>query len=292
VKNGQGAEARFRKALVALDLSEASGKLVSWLPNLHLLGVHTLLLLHVIPERALHELAHLVPVHALIEHQRMRATRLLADYAAKLTSRGFEVEALAPKYGNPAEWIVKTAQLHNVDLIVLGSKGHSILRRILLGSTAEEVVNLADRSVLVVKLALPHTPNIGEGPVIAAIDFDLYLDDIIACSRTIARRAATDIILLHVLEPGEDEEEAKRKIEDIAAQLRRSGAAVTARIVKGIKPAKAIVDEVAKSKASLVLIGPGSPSHISLTGITGEAVLRRAPSNILICRRIVVSKAA
>jgi nucleotide-binding universal stress UspA family protein len=289
VKSGQGAEACFRKALVALDLSDATGRLVDWLPNLRLLGVRTILLLHVVPETPLRELAHLIPIHALVEQQRARAVRQLAEYAAKLSAAGFEVEALAPKHGDPAGWIVRTAQLHAVNLIVVGSKGHSMLRRILIGSTAEEVVNLADRPVLIVKLALPHIPAVGEGPILAAVDFDLYLDDIIACSRTLARRVRTDIILLHVLEPGEDRVEVEEKLETLAAQLRREEAAVTVKLVAEGKPAKVVVDYASKTGASLVLVGPGSPTHTHFIGLTGEAIIRRVQTNVIVCRRATVT---
>ncbi len=286
MKNGQGAEACFRKALLALDLSEASEKLVAWTPNLHLLGTKTILLLHVIPEHPLRELAHITPLSTLVEHQRSRATRLLSQYAARISSYGFEAEALAPKHGNPAAWIVRAAKLHDVDYIVLGSKGHSLLRSILIGSTAEEVVATSDRPVLLVRLSRGTPPNLRDGPLLAAVDFDLYLDDIIACAATIAARANTELVLLHVIEPGEDPQEAREKLEDIAAKLRRDqGVAVTVKIYEKGKPGKVIVEEAAKIQSPLILIGPGSPTHTSLTGITGEAVVRRAPTNVIVCRR-------
>ncbi len=53
--------------------------------------------------------------------------------------------------GHPYEEICKVARELNVDLIVLGSRGNTGLKRVLLGSTAERVVRFAPCPVLVVR---------------------------------------------------------------------------------------------------------------------------------------------
>ena len=54
-------------------------------------------------------------------------------------------------HGRPDEMIVQTATARHADLIILGSHGRTGLERILLGSTVERVLNLANCAVLVVK---------------------------------------------------------------------------------------------------------------------------------------------
>ena len=51
--------------------------------------------------------------------------------------------------GTPLEEIIKSANSN--DLIVLGSKGHSNIERILIGSVSEKVVRHANCSVLIVR---------------------------------------------------------------------------------------------------------------------------------------------
>jgi nucleotide-binding universal stress UspA family protein len=53
--------------------------------------------------------------------------------------------------GHPYEEICKIASELNVDLIVLGSRGNTGLKRVLLGSTAERVIRFAPCPVLVVR---------------------------------------------------------------------------------------------------------------------------------------------
>lgn len=53
--------------------------------------------------------------------------------------------------GHPTDVIVRMAQQHKADLIVMGTHGRSGLPHLLMGSVAEKVVRLAPCSVLVVR---------------------------------------------------------------------------------------------------------------------------------------------
>ena len=54
--------------------------------------------------------------------------------------------------GAPANEIVRYAEAHHADVVVLGSHGHGLVRRFLLGSVADKIVRQAPCAVLVV----PH----------------------------------------------------------------------------------------------------------------------------------------
>ncbi len=53
--------------------------------------------------------------------------------------------------GNPADDIVQTAKADKAHLIVMGTHGHGVLGRILMGSVAQRVVSHSDIPVLLVK---------------------------------------------------------------------------------------------------------------------------------------------
>jgi universal stress protein A len=55
------------------------------------------------------------------------------------------------EYGDPASVILKTAQEVGTDLIVMGTHGRTGLRRLLMGSVAEQVVRKASCPVLTVR---------------------------------------------------------------------------------------------------------------------------------------------
>ena len=56
----------------------------------------------------------------------------------------------AVEVGVPANEIVRYAETHAADVIVLGSHGHGLVRRFLLGSVADKLVRQAPCAVLVV----------------------------------------------------------------------------------------------------------------------------------------------
>ncbi len=54
--------------------------------------------------------------------------------------------------GDTAQQIQRVAQEHNCDVIVMGTHGLTGLRRLVIGSTAEKVVSLANCPVLITKI--------------------------------------------------------------------------------------------------------------------------------------------
>ena len=85
------------------------------------------------------------------EGESERRGRLILDEAAEVASdHGVEV-VTEMLYRSAPNSIVSCADEVNADLVVFGSRGRSGVRRILLGSTAEEVVRRAPCPVTVVR---------------------------------------------------------------------------------------------------------------------------------------------
>jgi nucleotide-binding universal stress UspA family protein len=76
------------------------------------------------------------------------AEKQLADVVPSIAGVDYEHECLT---GNPLVEILKFAECHNVDLIVMASHGRTGLSRLLMGSIAEGVMRNAKCPVLVVK---------------------------------------------------------------------------------------------------------------------------------------------
>lgn len=55
------------------------------------------------------------------------------------------------KSGDPAEMIIKQAELEDYDLIIMGSRGLGTFSRTMLGSVSSKVLNHIDTNVLIVK---------------------------------------------------------------------------------------------------------------------------------------------
>jgi len=81
-----------------------------------------------------------------------KAETILGYYKKALTQKSpvSNVQTMV-KGGHPAELIVETAAEEDVSMILIGSIGKRSGARLLIGSVSREVVNNADRPVLVVK---------------------------------------------------------------------------------------------------------------------------------------------
>jgi nucleotide-binding universal stress UspA family protein len=85
-----------------------------------------------------------------LEQQGTEAHALVDKYAQQLREAGYKVDS-AVESGDVRETIIDSAARWHADLILLGSRGHKGMGRLLLGSVAESVVRHAHSSVLVVR---------------------------------------------------------------------------------------------------------------------------------------------
>jgi nucleotide-binding universal stress UspA family protein len=91
---------------------------------------------------------------------RAQTRETAASAAERLTAAG-RLATIDVREGSPATTIVEAAQAHGVDLIVMGTRGHTGLARIALGGTARSVMLHAPCSVLVVR-GLRVEPALGK----------------------------------------------------------------------------------------------------------------------------------
>ena len=144
-----------RRILVPIDFSEHAPAVLEWAAHLAEEHESRLLLLHA--------------YHLPVEFQQLEGAYLPADfwtnvkeeaerslegYAEDLRKRSLPVEIIV-REGYPATVIEEEASAQDVDLIVIGTRGLSGLKHLLLGSIAERVVQKACCPVLTVKCVKP-----------------------------------------------------------------------------------------------------------------------------------------
>ena len=142
---------QVRRILVPLDFSRHADSVLEWAAHLAQEHGSRLLLLHA--------------YHLPVEFQQLEGAYLPQDfwasvkseaeqnlnrYAEPLRAQGLEVEVVV-REGYPATVIEEEAVDRQADLIVIGTRGLSGLKHLLLGSIAERVVQKAPCPVLTVK---------------------------------------------------------------------------------------------------------------------------------------------
>ena len=91
-----------------------------------------------------------VEAEAVIENSRRYHRGLLAELRAGSAKKNVKAH-YEVAVGHPAEQIIYHADKYEVDVIVVGDRGHSKLRRLLLGSVSKQVTEHAGRPVLVAR---------------------------------------------------------------------------------------------------------------------------------------------
>jgi nucleotide-binding universal stress UspA family protein len=149
----------LKRILVATDFSEASSAALQVAAHLAQRSNAELDLLHVYDTLALADRA---PPGVLISEDPRDELREIAeknlDELMRIHCSAIHAKVHRVARGLPWEVIRKQARRGSVDLIVLGSIGRSGVAGMLMGNTAEKVLRLVDRDVLVVKPATFVSP--------------------------------------------------------------------------------------------------------------------------------------
>lgn len=134
--------------VVALDSSELSDRVIETIQQLQLSPSAKIILAHAIPASDSDlEIAADRPQTEAETIPYRHIEKQLQAYQACLP---FESE-LEIVTGDPAEEIIRLANIYHADLIAIGSRGLTGVKRILQGSVSSQVVEDATCSVLVVK---------------------------------------------------------------------------------------------------------------------------------------------
>ena len=279
----------MRRLLAATDLSSRSDRAVRRAADLAQSFGAELLLLHVVDDDQ--------PV-SLIAAARREVTSLLRQAAVGLP----ELSAVAPRVlveeGDAFDGIIRAAEKHAVDLVVLGTHRRRLLQDILVGTTIERVIRLGSRPVLMVN-RLPTAPY---RRILAAVDPEEGSAHALRSAAVLGLLDGADLTVLHAFDlPG------KRGLflGDVPAERIECHLSATAREVRadltrflaaaGLvppptiiaeegRPASVIKDEVKRLRPDLLLIGAGRHGALrrAFLGSVASEVIADTDYDILI----------
>lgn len=144
------------RILVALDGSKESEKALHMAIHVAQMEKATLRAIHVV------RLPDAPSSRAEIDHRLERTedeTRVILHEAKRLAKEAGVTCEADLVFGHPAEQILHAAKQHDCDLIVIGRRGLSGIRRFHLGSVSEVVARHSEVDVVIVK----HDPDAPQG---------------------------------------------------------------------------------------------------------------------------------
>ncbi len=273
--------AAFSHVVTAVDFSPATDSQLQYLSQLQQLGLNTVTLMHVLDARYGRAPAE--------EHQAMYE-ELLNDHAETLRDQGLTVHTEL-RTGDPAPAIVTYAREQDADLILLASRGHNMLKRLLIGSTAAEVLNTTSTPVLLDQVA----PNDVEGAaartaarangfsrILLATDFSPSADNAekMAIALSEQAEAAVFMTVRNDKKNLTTIELAERKLNRLADQASK---AVKTHVVQGDSPADAISEVADREKSTLLIVGKRGRGNIEgrIVGSTASSLAKYANRPVL-----------
>lgn len=298
------------KVLLAIDSSELSKAVVTeferrpWPPDT---VVYVLTVIDLLAMTS--AVGYLEP---FIKSEQEAAKALVDAVARRLSDRGLQTNPIAVE-GYPGTTIVEEAEKYGVDLVFVGSHGHSGFVRFLLGSIAKAVVQNAPCSVEIVR----HPDHDKEHPdhgadtaqtggmrLLLATDGSVFSD---AAARSIAAQpwpAGSIVRIVSVVEPIAPaatswfvtgavvervrEDDAKRSEEAVrAAQeiIASAGLECETAVLEG-SPKRRIVEDSKTWGAHLVIVGSHGRRGLTryLMGSVSEAVAMHAHCSVEVIR--------
>jgi nucleotide-binding universal stress UspA family protein len=195
--------------------------------------------------------------------------------------------------------IVKHATDLSVDLIVMGTQGHSALSAFFIGSVAENVVRHAPCSVLVARS--PHPAHTLPRRMLAATDFSGAGAVGVTKARELAMALRARVTLVHVfVEPSplslgkrflyqaSDEllDSLRDELRNVAGAQLSGLVDVTHELLRGKQAASALCTHASEHDDDLIVVtaqGHSALKHM-LIGSVSEKVVRHAPCSVLVLR--------
>lgn len=256
----------FSRIIVATDLSPASFAVVNCVGGLRAFGSQACLLLQCINVREASSTALSYTTHYLEEN--------MAEQKRLLEEQGFTVKAHVA-FGSPKTEINRIAREEGYSLVVVGSRGHSLVGEALLGGVAEAVIHHAAVPVLLLGLEMEKGERVVCSQadncdfaehVLYPTDFSENADHAFSYVKKIVADGAKRVTLLHVQDKtrinphlrhrlDEFNEIDQGRLEKLKAQLAEAGdAKIDTDVVFG-HPVQEILRVIREQDVHLVLMG-------------------------------------
>jgi nucleotide-binding universal stress UspA family protein len=295
----------LERIVVTTDFSETSRQALPVAAALARRFGSTLTLVYAFPASVPAELSH---IGLVFEQQRLAkeaAVRLVSLRERELPV-DLTVETLVLE-GSPAHAISKFATDRKAGLIITATHGHTGLRHLWLGSTAERIVHNAPCPVLTVRQQPTQTAASPDKSwsvqrILIPTDLSEVSHQAISYASVFAHPPHTAASLIHVVEPppypefgyahiplreAKLKQDAQQELNALCQELANSGVSASSVIRTG-NAYREITEEAKKESSDLIIIatkGHGTIAH-ALLGSTAERVVRHASCPVLVVRQL------
>jgi len=286
----------FRKVLFPVVLTHKMENYLSCISDMVKAGVEQVDLMHVV------DLHDTYGDPKIVEF----AKETLTKWKKRLVEAGVAKVETYLEEGNPTEEILRRLEEEDYSLVMLGSRGSNLFKRLFLGSVAENVLHHARQPVLLLR----NYPCEGKEEASYSLTCNsvferiLYVTDLsegakkaLSYLEKMGDIPGATLDILHVHDTRameymstekiqEISEEEKRQIEQIRQNLAEKGFSfVEAHIVED-HPVAGILKYAEEKKPSLLVMGAKGKSRLleMVLGSVTETIIHKAPCSVFVIR--------
>lgn len=219
------------------------------------------------------------------------------DRAAK---EGVDCEIIARQGEEPYKYIIEEAEKNKVEMIIMGRRGRTGLKRLMMGSETARVIGHAPCKVLVV----PRAAQIDFKNIVVASDGSKCSDAAVREAISISKRRGSNLIAVSVV-PSESAspfdivhsemqkgaiidkelEEAEKIVKNVKSLAEENGLKAKGFVYSGI-PYDAVLEIAKDEKADLIVVGSHGRTGLSrlLMGSVTERVIGLAECAVLVVK--------
>ncbi|QGG46387.1 universal stress protein [Heliorestis convoluta] len=282
----------LEKALLCTDLSPPAEKLSLFAEKLGSAGLKELILAHIMTKARHDEEDSKVSEEVLEKLEQQK--KILEQQGLSVT-----VEVTI---GVPAVELVKIAEKENVSVIIIGSHGKGIFKKLAIGSVSSEVLQNTSRACLFIPISLTDAEETYQLPsenlcsnILYCTDFSEASEQAFVQVKRIVQKFGCTVTMLHVQDRSLIETYYWQQIDDIADEMYDNLKKQSQELVElgareaHIKltygyPKELIVDKLKSEDFSLVIMGSQGKGFIQelFLGSVSYNVLRNSPVPVLL----------
>jgi nucleotide-binding universal stress UspA family protein len=191
----------FKQVLVATDFSDGSQRALAYAIAIARRYDSELSVVHALPPPPRDQIP-LEPLPRELNRRRLQAEELMKHLGEKVQLKDLNHHLLLEQ-GSVWDVVASVIQRKNVDLLVLGTRGRGGLKKLAVGSVAEEVLRLAPCPVLTIG---PHVPAADSSTtklkrILFATDFGPASAKAFPYALSLAEDYQAKLVLLHMVPP-------------------------------------------------------------------------------------------
>jgi nucleotide-binding universal stress UspA family protein len=236
----------------------------------------------------------------LVEEAEGRTRKHLEYVKSVASQEGLDCEIIARHSETPYQSVVEEAKKNHCDMIIMGRRGRTGLKRLLMGSVTAKVIGHSPCNVLVV----PRAAKIDFRKILVATDGSQFSASAASEAVAIAKRCDIPLVVISVV-PSEEAspfdivhsemqhglvaqkelEQAQRNARELSEAAEKGGVRAESVVVGG-RPYEAIVDTAKEKMVDLIVVGSHGRTGMErlLMGSVTERVVGHAECAVLVVK--------